>query len=379
MSELVPSNPQQQAMVPAPFGRNTGVALAAANAGSVSIEQERAIAEAQGQLTLAKRFPRDLTTAHAELMTACKSPAFAAVAFYNKPQGGGTVSGPSIRMAEEIARVVGNFQYGHRELSRDDKKSEVEVFALDMEKNNRSIRQITVMHVRDTRDGPKKLRDQSDVDQKIANIASKAVRGLILAQMPKWLVEDAIQECKKTLTGSNTEPLEVRIRRMTQAFANYGVKPEHIEKRLGKKLDAMLLDELVEYQGIYNALRDGAPASEYFGEQAEEVSSSHADSVKQTINAAKAATSAGGDAKPQVQAQAEPQAQAPAPAPAPASTRRTASTSADSKNAAAPAATKPAEAPAPAAAPAQAPAPAATEPAPEAQGDTSDSEERDIF
>ena len=112
-----------QAGSPAPFGPQ-GRALAAmgtANIGAVAIEQERAIAEAQGQMTLAKRFPRDLNSAHAELMVACKSAAFAAVAFYAKPQGGGTVSGPSIRMAEQIAQVFGNFQYGHRELSRDNK------------------------------------------------------------------------------------------------------------------------------------------------------------------------------------------------------------------------------------------------------------------
>ena len=252
---------------PAPFGQQgRGLALAAQsiNSGAVAVEQERAIAEAQGQLTLAKRFPRDINAAHAELMVACKSKAFAAVAFYAKPQGGGTVSGPSIRMAEQIVQVYGNFQYGHRELSRDAKKSEVEVFAWDMEKNNYAKRQITVMHVRDTREGPKPLRDQSDVDMKINNVASKQARGLILAMMPKWLVEDAVNECRKTIAGNNDEPMEVRVRKMVQAFSKYGVTGEHLEKHLGHKLDKVLLDELVDLQGIFNSLKDGTPASELF-------------------------------------------------------------------------------------------------------------------
>lgn len=236
------------------------------NAGAVAIEQERAIAEAQGQLTLAKRFPRDLNAAHAELMIACKNAAFAQAAFYSVPNRG---SGPSIRMAEEIARVVGNFQYGHRELSRDKGKSEIEVYAWDMEKNNRSTRQITVEHIRDTRQGAVPLRDQADIDNRIANVASKQMRGRILALMPKWLVEDAIIECRKTLAGDNSEPLEVRIRKMTQAFATFGVNTARIEKYVGCKISDITADQLVDLIGMHTALREGAHASDLFPLEAE--------------------------------------------------------------------------------------------------------------
>lgn len=232
------------------------------NVGAVAIEQERAIAEAQGQLILAKRFPRDLTAAHAELMIACKSKAFAEVAFYSVPNRG---TGPSIRFAEEVARVFGNFQYGHRELSRIEGKSEVEVFAWDMQNNNRSTRQITVMHIVDTKYGPKPCRDQADVDNKIANVASKQMRGRILALLPKWLVAEAIEECKKTITGTNDEPISTRVRKMTQAFAGYGVTIDHLERYLGCKLDEVLIDQLVDMIGIYNAIsKEGIKPSEYF-------------------------------------------------------------------------------------------------------------------
>jgi hypothetical protein len=233
----------------------------AINQGAVAIEQERAIAEAQGQLTLAKRFPRDLIAAHSELMSACKSKAFAEVAFYSVPNRG---NGPSIRLAEEIARVYGNFQYGHRELSRDEGKSEVEVFAWDMEKNNRSIRQITVNHIQDTKNGPKQLRDQADIDNRIANIASKQVRGRILALAPKWLVQDAVLECRKTLAGNNSEPLEQRIRRMVQAFGGLGVTQKVIENWLGKPVAELTGDELVDLTGMFNAVKEGASAAEVF-------------------------------------------------------------------------------------------------------------------
>lgn len=249
-----------------PFSQQQGNLPTAANSGAVSVEQSRAIAEAQGQLILAKRFPRDLNAAYAELMDACKLPALAQVAFYTLPRGKSSVTGPSIRLAEEIARVYGNFQYGHRELSRDDKKSEVEVYAWDMEKNNYSKRQITVMHVLDTREGQRKLRDQKDIDDKIANVASKQVRGRILALVPKWLSEAAISACRETLAGNNDIPIAERVRKMTQAFSKFGVTTKHLEGFLGHGLDTVDRDELADLTGVHNAIRDGAKIEDYFAE-----------------------------------------------------------------------------------------------------------------
>lgn len=265
-----------------PFAQNQQNNLpSAANTGAVSVEQSRAIAEAQGQLILAKRFPRDLNAAYAELMEACKLPALASVAFYTLPRGKSSVTGPSIRLAEEIARVYGNFQYGHRELSRDDKKSEVEVYAWDMEKNNYSKRQITVMHVLDTREGPRKLRDQKDIDDKIANVASKQVRGRILALVPKWLSEAAIAACRETLAGKSEIPVAERVRKMTQAFAKFGVTTKHLESFLSHSLDTVDTDEIADLTGIFNAIKDGAKIADYFGEVETEANVATAEALTQ--------------------------------------------------------------------------------------------------
>ena len=322
---------------PAPFGPQGRqlAAMGTANVGAVTVESDRAIAEAQGQLILAKRFPRDMTKAHADLMAACKSKAFAEKAFYAKPQGGSTVKGPSIRMAEEVARVYGNCQYGHRELSRDSTKSEIEVYFWDMENNNYNKRQITVMHVIDTREGPKPMRDQSQIDMKINNIASKQVRGLILAGVAKWLVEDAVAECAKTIAGNNEEPLEARVRKMTQAFAKFGVTTDRLEKHLGHKLDQTTLDEVVDLQGMFNSLRDGTPASELFPLEddapTEEKPSGLADTARKAAEA-KAAAPAPAKAAPAKEKAEEaptaPPAEAAAPAPAPARERRPAAAAA---------------------------------------------------
>lgn len=308
----------QQGLMAAPFRQQPG-ALASINAGAVAIEQERAIAEAKGQMQLAKMFPRDLNAAYAELMEACKLPALANVAFYSVPQGGQKVTGPSIRLAEQIAACVGNFEFGHRELSRVEAtattfgRSEIEVYAWDKEKNNRSIRQITVLHVLDTREGPRKLRDQKDIDNKIANVASKQARGRILALLPKWLVEAAIEECKKTLSGNNDEPISVRVRKMTQAFAKFGITTEHLEKYLGHKLDETLADELVDLTGVFNAIKEGAAPSEFFGASEEEGAAPKASGLADTAKAS--------PADPAAQQPAPAQRQAPAARAARTSTR----------------------------------------------------------
>jgi hypothetical protein len=235
---------------------------ASANAGAVSIEQERAIAEARGQIQLAKMFPRSMADATADLVEACKSPEFASKAFYTVPNRG---SGPSIRFAEEVARVYGNFEYGHRELSRSNGKSEIEVFAWDKEKNNLSKRQITVMHIRDTKQGSYPLKDQADIDGRIANVASKQMRGRILALLPKALVELGVQECQKTLAGKNAESIKARVQKMISAFSNFGVTPENISEYLGHSVDNCTADDITNLQGVFNALREGAKVKDYFG------------------------------------------------------------------------------------------------------------------
>ncbi len=240
----------------------------ALNVGAVAIEQERAIAEARGQMQLAKMFPRSESQALADLLEVCKSREFAASAFYTVPNRG---SGPSIRFAEEVARVYGNFQFGHRELSRGDGRSEIEVYAWDVERNNRSTRQITVEHVMDSKSGPKKLRDQADIDNRIANVASKQMRGRILALLPKHLVSEGIAACKRTLTGGSEEPMMSRVSKMLTAFGKFGVTNKMLSDYLGHQLDDVTLDELVDLTGVFNALKEGGKASEYFGKAKQEV------------------------------------------------------------------------------------------------------------
>lgn len=227
------------------------------NQGTVAIEASRAIAEAQGKLIIAKRFPRDEVAAYAKAMEACQRPTMAEKAFYSFPRGGQTVEGPTIRFAEELARCWGNIDYGIKELSQDEGKSEMQAYAWDLETNAQSVQNFTNPHQREQGKKMVTLTSQRDIYENNANMATRRLRSRILAILPSWFVEDAIAECKKTLAGKNDLPLVDRVKKMVVQFAKLGVTQEQIESRLKKKIDTMNADDFVEYIGIYNAIKQG--------------------------------------------------------------------------------------------------------------------------
>ena len=246
------------------------------NQGTIAIEASRAIAEAQGKLVIAKRFPRDEVQSYAKAMEACQRPTMAAKAFYSFPRGGQTVEGPTIRFAEELARCWGNIDYGIKELSQDDGKSEMQAYAWDLETNAQSVQNFTNPHKREKTDKRTKtvvmetLTGQRDIYENNANMATRRLRSRILAILPAWFVEDAIAECKKTLAGQNDTPLIDRVKKMVVQFAKLGVTQDMIEKRLKRKIDTMTSDDFVEYVGIYNAVKGGeSKIADWFDAQKE--------------------------------------------------------------------------------------------------------------
>lgn len=233
------------------------------NQGTVAIEASRAIAEAQGKLVIAKRFPRNEVEAYAKAMEACQRQTMAVKAFYSFPRGGQTVEGPTIRFAEELARCWGNIDYGIKELSQDDGKSEMQAYAWDLETNAQSVQNFTNPHQREKTDRKTRttvmenLTSQRDIYENNTNMATRRLRSRILAILPSWFVEDAIAECKKTLAGQNDVPLIDRVKKMVVQFAKMGVTQEQIEKRLNRKIDTMNADDFTTFIGIYNAIKQG--------------------------------------------------------------------------------------------------------------------------
>lgn len=263
-NEMTVQNSQGLPNVPA---MNNGIMaqLDKINQGTIAIEASRAIAEAQGKLVIAKRFPRDEVAAYAKAMEACQRPKMAEKAFYAFPRGGQTVKGPTIRFAEELARCWGNIDYGIKELSQDDGKSEMQAYAWDLETNAQSVQNFTNPHQREQGKKMVALTSQRDIYENNANMATRRLRARILAILPSWFVEDCIAECERTLAGQNDTPLVDRVKKMVVQFARFGVTQEQIEHRLKRKIDTMNADDFTEYIGIYNAIKQNeSKVSDWF-------------------------------------------------------------------------------------------------------------------
>ena len=250
------------------------------NQGTVAIEASRAIAEAQGKLVIAKRFPRDEVAAYNRVAQACQRKGIAEKAFYSYNRGGSTVNGPTIRFAEELARCWGNIDYGIKELSQDDGKSEMQAYAWDLETNAQSVQNFTNPHIREAGGKAKVLTSQRDIYEINANMGARRLRSRILAILPNDLVDMAIAECRKTLAGNNDEPLIDRVKKMVVAFGKIGVTQEQIEMRLKRKIDTMTSDDFVDYTGIYNAIKNGeSKIADWF--QSEKVASDLTNALKE--------------------------------------------------------------------------------------------------
>jgi hypothetical protein len=243
----------------------TGVQTPNNRDGSMAqVSESRAVAEVQAQYVIAKKFPRDENASYMRIMKACERPFLAEQAMYVYPRGGVSVTGPSIRLAEAMAQAWGNVDCGVREISQSDGMSVAEAYAIDLETNTRTVKTFHVPHTRDTKQGKKKLTDSRDIYEAVANQGARRLRACILAVIPGDVCDAAVAQCEKTLRSSDV-PIEDQIRKLVMAFDEIGVKTDHLEKRLGHKLDATIPQEIVTLRGIYKSIKDGmADRSQFF-------------------------------------------------------------------------------------------------------------------
>ena len=247
------------------------VAFGNINQGTVAIEASRAIAEAQSKLFIAKQFPRDESEAMNKMKRACSRMSLATKAFYSFPRGGQTVTGPTIRFAEELARCWGNIDYGIKELSQDDGKSELQAYAWDLETNTQSVQNFTNPHKREKSDKKTKqvvmedLTSQRDIYENNANMATRRLRARILAVLPAWFVDDAILACQATLKGDGKASFEERKTNLITEFDRLGVDAATLKRYLKHDAMDMDTDEFIHLIGVFNSIKTGErKAKEWF-------------------------------------------------------------------------------------------------------------------
>ena len=220
-------------------------------------DQQRAIAEVQAAMVIARSNPRDPVAAMDRILNACTRPTLADAAVYQYAKGGSNVSGPSIRLAEAMAQQWGNIKTSVRELDQIDGSSTVQTIAWDLETGYQCDKVFQVPHLRYTRNGgAKKLEDPRDIYELVANQGSRRLRACILAVIPGDVTEAAVNQCEVTMKArADTGPDAMA--KMIEAFKAFGVTRDQIEKRIQRRIDAIQPAQVVALKKIYASLRDG--------------------------------------------------------------------------------------------------------------------------
>lgn len=240
------------------------------SAALVEVETQRAIAEIQASVTIAKKFPRDEVQALREIVDACSHPDIAEAGVYAYAKGGTEIIDASIRLAEIIARAWGNFSYGIIEVAQEAEGTLMQAYAWDAERNLRSERKFHVPHLRHTKRGAYKLEDPREIYELNANMGARRLRACMLALIPAHVKKAALEQCR-IVNAQSVDMNPEAITRMLDAFKKYGITRAHIEARIQRNLESAPPEAVVKLREIFNSMRDGmTAASDWFEIEATE-------------------------------------------------------------------------------------------------------------
>lgn len=227
---------------------------------------ESKVAEAANRLQsgylMARRFPRNEEAAVTRINRECQRWALADEALYKYERAETTIVGPTIRLMEVIAQAWGNLSFGVQELeniSGPEGYSIIEGYCTDLETNNHHSKTFKVYHKvlvgKKGNKWTKVLVDPRDIYEHVANQGARRMRSAIQACVPRYVVDQAIEQVKRTLgKGPDNKSLKERIDELVKAFADLGVSVEMLEKRLDHAVKDLTADELVDLRIVYKTL-----------------------------------------------------------------------------------------------------------------------------
>lgn len=231
--------------------------------------EARAVSEVKAQVIMARQYPRDPMTAMDNILRECQRPTLADAAVYTFPRGKEMVSGPSIRLAEVMARNWGNVNFGQEVLERGTDKrgigfSLVRAFAWDLQTNLYVSRQFEVKHFRATKAGGYKLTDDRDIYELEANMGARRLRACILQVIPGDVTASAVNACRKTASSGLNEMMKDEQKRaelvakMLRIYEKMGVSQKDLEEYLKAIVQNWSADEMLRLKELKNGLDDGA-------------------------------------------------------------------------------------------------------------------------
>jgi hypothetical protein len=264
--------------VPSSAGRAAATVMVRGD-GNATAMALTAMATVELQMKMAMSFPRSRDRITVDLAMACQNPEFAEVALYTYPQGKTTISGPSIKLAEEMARHWGNLNSGYYIVMDAEDQRTVRAWAWDMEKNVRRESDVTFAKLIQRNFGGRTdwiVPDERGLQQLTAAKAATGVRNMILSLMPDQLKRDAVSWCRQTMKTKDAKDPDAFRKRMMLKFANLGINLQTLTDLIGKDVGTLRspADEAtIEYlRGVFNRIDRGeASMHEILAERAQQL------------------------------------------------------------------------------------------------------------
>ena len=253
----------------------SGTSLARTGETNAASSAALAKAEVEARFIVARANPRDMDEVRLRLLKECSRPGFAEVARYTLPRSGKAVSGPTIRFAEAVARLVGNLVVTTPLAYEDDEKRIFRVTATDLETNATYSLDVPVTKVierRSVKEGQEVMgtRQNStgqmvylvaatddELVMKQASAISKAVRNLVLRLTPADIIEECMERVIDTQQKKDATDPDAARKKLLDAFGAMGVKPAQLRELVGQELDTLSPAQLVDLRGLFAAIRDG--------------------------------------------------------------------------------------------------------------------------
>lgn len=228
---------------------------------TLSVEQQRAIAETQAAVFLAKSFPRQIDQVKAQLAITCAQPVVYRNSSYSYKRGAEEITGPNVNLLRTIVQAYGNMHFGLRELSRQPGVSTMQAYAWDLETNAREDRVFDVPHWRESNGSRRPLTSDRDIYENNANMGARRLRACLETVIRDDVIEHAVKLCDKALVGSNVAGEEQRAQLLAE-YEALGVTKERIEARLNKKWEAATPGQLVKLMRGLTAIKDGVTTAD---------------------------------------------------------------------------------------------------------------------
>lgn len=224
------------------------------------------LAKIQGQVFMAKQFPRDMSDVMNRIFASCERPSLAQISEYEYQRGGQKIVGASIRLVETVAQCYGNLSFSWKELTRDltNHKSTVLAYAWDLETNLYSELEFDVYHYRSARGNRVLLTDDRDIYELVSNQATRRMRRCIENVVPRDLIEDAREQCHKTI--ETKIDWQAKLDEGIKVFQErYGVSLKQLEERFGMKRRAFTANTCRELLRISTSIKEGmSKVEDYF-------------------------------------------------------------------------------------------------------------------